>query len=395
MLTPKEEIAARVSKLQALMQKNECEGFLISQNVDLYYFSGTLQNAQLYVPVEGEPVLFCRKSYTRAKRESPWEVVSLANFKLIPERLADLGFKLPQRLALEFDVIPVASYLFYKKTFNQATFVDGSNWVKDIRSVKSAYEIDILRTAGKKIAWVFERVPELLRPGFSEFETAAKVENLMRETGHQGCIRIRGFNQEFYYGLLLAGENGALASFNDGVTAGAGLGPFYPQGPGERLIKANEPVFLDYVGTFGGYMVDKTRLFVIGSLPEKLDYAFRTALEIQEAVLEQVKPGVNAGDLYELAVSKAEKAGLGENFMGFGPERVKFVGHGIGLELDEMPVLAKGFNLALQEGMVFALEPKFVFPGLGIAGIENTWVVTAAGAEKITIFPDDLVSVSL
>ncbi|MEN6462063.1 MAG: Xaa-Pro peptidase family protein [Syntrophomonas sp.] len=385
------ELHERISKLQTVIIANHCDAVLIIQNVDLYYYSGTMQNAQLSIPATGEPVLFCRKSSERAKQECPWPVIALPNYKLIPEKLLAAGLKLPKRLGLELDVIPTAAYFVCLKIFSNADIVDASNWIRNQRSIKSPYEIEFLRQGGEKMARVFSQVPQILRPGISELECAAEVERLARQLGHQGCIRIRGYNQELFFGHLLAGENGAIASFNDGATGGKGLGPFFPQGPSEKKIAVNEPIALDYVGVFDGYMVDQTRLFVIGSLPAKLCDAFQTALEIQEEIIALVKPGIMADELYNIALKRVENAGLSENFMGYGPGRAKFVGHGIGLEMDELPVLARGFHVPLEEGMVIALEPKFVFPGLGVVGIENTWLVTKTGKEKITDFPDDLV----
>ncbi len=389
-MTPKEELHRRIKGLQDMMKADECDAVLILQNVDLYYFSGTMQNARLYIPVSGEPVLFCRKSISRAANECPWNIISINNYKYIPEKLGELGQQLPERLGLEYDVLPVSAFLSVKKTFPKTELLDASNWIADLRATKSPFEIAIMKKAGKSMADAFSYVPDLIKQGLSELAIAARVEIALRDHGHQGCIRMRGFNQEFFYGHFLSGPNGCISGFNDGVTAGMGMGAFFPQGPGERRIQINDPVYLDYVGVFDGYNIDQTRLYVVGVLPHRLKYAFQVALEIQETLIDQVKPGVVASDLYERAIGIADRAGLSQNFMGYGSERVKFVGHGVGLELDERPVIAKGFNVELEAGMVIALEPKFVIPGMGIAGIENTWLVTKSGVEKITILPDDL-----
>jgi Xaa-Pro aminopeptidase len=92
--------------------------------------------------------------------------------------------------------------------------------------------------------------------------------------------------------------------------------------------------------------------------------------------------------VYTKAVDLAAAAGYEDHFMGCGATRIRFVGHGVGLELDEYPFLAKGQEMALAENMVVALEPKLIFPGKGVVGIENTFVVTANGLEPLTRFPD-------
>lgn len=145
---------------------------------------------------------------------------------------------------------------------------------------------------------------------------------------------------------------------------------------------------VDYVGVVNGSQVDMSRVFALGYLSEELLYAHRTALAIQEALAAAARPGITGGELYDLAIEMAAKAGLAQNFMGYG-EQVKFVGHGIGLELNELPLLARGIKEKLQAGMVMAIEPKFIFPGVGAVGIENTFVVTPQGLEKLTTFTDE------
>jgi len=175
------------------------------------------------------------------------------------------------------------------------------------------------------------------------------------------------------------------------VGGGQGLHPVFPQGCSFKTIETGEPILVDYAGLWGGYITDRSRIYAIDYLSDKLIRAFNTALKIQDAVLERVEPGANGSSLYDLALKMADEAGLGDHFMGSGSDRVKFIGHGVGLELDEFPVLAKGVDVKLEPGMVFALEPKFVFPGEGLVGIENTFILTEKGVEKVTNSPDELV----
>jgi Xaa-Pro aminopeptidase len=134
-----------------------------------------------------------------------------------------------------------------------------------------------------------------------------------------------------------------------------------------------------------------TRIFVIGSLDPELQRAFDVSLEIQSYLQSALQPGAVCEELFLKAVEMAEHAGLGSNFMGMPGEQARFVGHGVGLELDEFPVIAQGFKVPLQAGQTIAIEPKFVFPGLGVIGIENTFAVGASGGEKLTDLADDIV----
>ncbi|MHB8984250.1 MAG: M24 family metallopeptidase, partial [Carboxydocellales bacterium] len=300
---------------------------------------------------------------------------------------------LPKTLGFELDVLPVNNYLQYAKIFPESTLVDVSGLIKQLRLIKSTYELNLLRDTAKIMDRVHQQIPGVIKQGMTELELSSIVEAMARREGHEGFIRMRAFNQELYYGHLLSGANAAVPSFFDGPTGGLGLSAAYPHSASNRVIENNCPIIIDYAGVKNGYIIDLTRVYSIGELPEQLIRAFDGTLLIQKEVIKAVKPGVNCGDLYELALSKAIDLGYGDNFMGFAPSQAKFVGHGVGLELDEMPVMAKGANTKLATGMVIAIEPKFVFPGVGVVGIENTFVVNENGSERLTTVGDDLITI--
>jgi len=184
-----------------------------------------------------------------------------------------------------------------------------------------------------------------------------------------------------------------MPGFFDGAVTGRGLSAASPHGASQASLVAGSPVFMDYTGVFDGYIVDMTRVFSIGRLPDQLMKAFEVSLAIQSYLVERLKPGAVCEELFQAAAGLAEEAGLGNCFMGPPGENARFVGHGVGLELDEFPVLAQGFKVPLKAGQTIAIEPKFVFPGQGVIGIENTFAVSEAGGEKITDIPDDIVFV--
>jgi Xaa-Pro dipeptidase len=220
-------------------------------------------------------------------------------------------------------------------------------------------------------------------------ELAGQLEFHARTLGHQGAVRMRGFNQELYFGHIMSGDNAAAISFFDGPTGGSGLNPSYPQGAGKEIIRANEPILVDFVSVLGGYMVDQTRIYSIGEPPAYLLEAYNQAVKIKKSLAAAGKPGVRGSLLFEQAEQMAREAGLANHFMGY-TEKVSFVGHGVGIELDELPVIARGLDTLLEEGMVFALEPKFIFPGEGTVGIEDTFVVGKDNLKQITGFSDQL-----
>jgi Xaa-Pro dipeptidase len=202
---------------------------------------------------------------------------------------------------------------------------------------------------------------------------------------------MRMWGSEMFYGHLLAGPSGAVPSFLSSPTGGTGANPAVAQGPGFRPIQRHEPVLVDYVFALNGYYSDHARIFSIGELPNELMAAHTAMLDVQALIKRAAKPGVKSGDIYDLALERTTALGYDKNFMGVGKKRIRFVGHGIGVELDEYPFLAAGQNLELQENMTLALEPKLIFPEKGVVGIENTHVVTRDGLEQLGQFQDEIV----
>ncbi|MEW5952762.1 MAG: Xaa-Pro peptidase family protein [Bacillota bacterium] len=395
LLTPASELAARINRFQEWMKNSNVGGCLLVQNADLVYFSGTYQNAYLYIPDKNEPVFMVRRSIQRARECSPLRrILPLGSPKRLPEVLREEGFPAPGRLGLELDVLPARQYFKLKELFPGSEIVDCSTAIRQLRAIKSPYELGLLKDTADMMDRVFARIPDLLEEGITELELAGRIEGLARREGHQGMVRVRGFNTDFHYGCLLTGAHGGVASFFDGPLGGPGLNPAYPFGLGCRILGRDEPVMVDYAGCKEGYVVDMARLFVLGSLPGHLERAHRVAVQIQNALAEMACPGVSGARLYELALSMAHEAQLNNNFMGCG-EQVSFVAHGVGLELDEFPVLARGVKTILQEGMVLALEPKFIFPGEGAVGIENIFVVQETGLERLTRYPDEICPVKV
>ncbi|MBS4021230.1 MAG: aminopeptidase P family protein [Dethiobacter sp.] len=389
MAITKKELDSRCMAFQEKLREQGVNGALIALNSSMYYFSGTMQCQYIFIPAIGQSFGLVRKNMERAQQEAAIPLLPLPGFSSIPELIEEIGCKLPGRLGLELDVVPAALYLRFLKLFPASELVDISVIAREVRQVKSAYELAQLEEAARQVDCMNSCVPGLLVAGMEEIELASELEAILRRLGHQGMARMRGFNQEMYYGHVLSGEAGGVASFLDSPTGGTGLHPAQPQGPGRRKITVGEPVTVDYGGIHNGYVVDQTRLFSIGPLPARLNDAFAVALEIQSAMEKLLVPGMSGDKLYMTAAGIAAKAGLQDYFMGFGDTQAKFVGHGVGLEYNEFPVLAKGSPHILAENHVVAVEPKFIFPGLGMVGIENTWQITGSSARRISITPDD------
>jgi len=392
--TPSTEIDARIAKLQERLQKEGVDGALILQNTDLFYFSGTIQQAHLYVPAHGRPLLMVRKSLERALEETPLKnVLPLKSPRQLPDLIRENGLAHPAVLGMELDVLPANLYFTYQNLFSGSKIRDVSLSLRMIRSVNSDYELALIRQAAAFSDEVAGLVPEIVKAGMTEIELAGQIEAHARRLGHQGIVRMRLWGAEMFYGHLMAGPSAAVPSFLASPTGGASVSPAVAQGAGFRKIQRNEPILLDYVFAWQGYISDHTRIFCLGRPPQFLVEAHAHMLDVQERIKAMAKPGAVTGELYAAGVEIARSKGLADHFMGAGDDRVRFIGHGVGLELDEFPFLAEGQQTPLQKNMVIALEPKLIFPGKGVVGIENTHRVTEDGLEQLTLAEQQIISV--
>ena len=388
---PEMELTNRIQKLQESLSQSGTEAALMMQKADLFYFSGTIQQAYLYVPVSGEPILMVYKSQERARAESKLATVEpLTRPKDIPRILKKHGLGLPQRLGMELDVLPTGQYFSFDALFAESNIIDISTDVRMIRAVKSDYELALMKKAAAFSDQVAGMVPDLAREGMTELELAGLIEAGARKLGHQGVVRMRLWGNELFYGHLLSGPSGAVPSYLSSPTGGTGASPAVAQSAGFRKIQAFEPIVVDYVFAHQGYLSDHARIFALGGVAADLENAHHSMLELQDELKKLIRPGTLSGDIYETALAYCESKGYADFFMGVGPQRIRFVGHGIGLELDEFPFLNQGQDLPIQAGMTIALEPKLVFPGRGVVGIENTHVVTDDGLEQLGQFPDEI-----
>ena len=390
-----QEIHERLEKFQAGLAAQALDGALLLQNVDIFYFSGTLQFSILFVPAQGDSLLMVQKGFQRAREESPLKSVQALNGRNgLPKMLHDFGFRRLERVGLEMDVLPVNLYLWLVDSFPQCRFVDVSGLIRRQRMIKSPYEVDQIRKAAVILDQGYREIQGFIREGVTELEIDGHLAFIARREGHMGILRMRGWNQEMTYAHVLSGENGSVVSFLNSPHGGSGNTPAMAQGASSRRIRKNEPIGIDYGVGINGYLGDQFRTFVIGDLPPDLVRAHACSREIHDLFVREAKPGVSCPSLYATAKEYAVKAGLGDCFMGYGEGQVRFIGHGIGLEIDEFPVIAPNFEEPLAEGMVIAFEPKFVFPGKGLVGMEDDYLVTSSGLERLTLTDQVLIKIN-
>jgi Xaa-Pro dipeptidase len=356
---------------------------VIFSRINQYYFTGTMQDGMLFIPRGGEPELFVRRSYERALDESLFPAIrKMASYRDAAAHLKTV----PETVYLEKEVVPIALLERFRKYFPVTNMRSADTEIAKTRSVKSAYEIQRMERAGAIHRSVLEEgIPEMLREGMTEAEFGAGVYLLMVSEGHHGIVRFGMFQTEIEVGQLGFGDSSIYPAAFDGPGGCRGIGPAAPVlGSQSRTLRKGDLVFIDNACGFEGYQTDKTMTYMFRkSLPEEAVAAHRQCVEIQGRMAAMLQPGISPSQIYT-AIYESLPPGFQENFMGFGNRRASFLGHGTGLQVDELPVITKGSDEPLEEGMVLALEPKKGIKDIGMVGIENTFVVTPRGGRSIT-----------
>lgn len=389
---PLDELKKRLAGLQGLMASKNLSGALIFQNADLYYYTGMIGQACFFVPVVGTPIFLSRQRGELSTCQL-WPVLKYNSWSELRRVLTEFSYPLPGKLGLEFDVLPTAMYLKIQDVFRGHDLVDISMLIREQRAIKSDWEIAVIRETALRDKMIWDKVPEMLVEAKTDIELGALFEAEARRLGHIGILRIRSFNMEMSLTCTLADEKGALPSFIEAPLTGVGHTGAYPFGASGVKLVAGKPILIDFGGCYEGYITDLTRMCAIGQLPQNVLLAFNLALDIQATTVRIAKPGITCGELYEVAKTMAKEAGWDNNFMG-AAGGVPFLGHGVGLEVDELPVLARGSGVVLEKNMVLAIEPKFVVPGIGGVGIENCYVVQADGLDKLSPVADDMITIN-
>ena len=382
---PKTELDQRLKRFRMIMDKREPEWelALVIGKINQYYFTGTMQEGLLFIPREGEAVYYVRRSYERAVDESLFLNIQL--METYRDVAAAMG-KLPPSVFLEAELVPLAMYERMNKYFGFAGFKSLDRCITNVRSVKSRYELDLIMKSGEIHKMVLEeRMPALFKEGMSEWDLAAALYTALHEEGYQGVSRFSMFDTEVLMGHVAFGESSLYPTYFNGPGGNYGLSPAVPfMGSRERKLSDGDLIFIDTGCGFEGYHSDKTMTYMFGrSLPKHAVECHQKCVDIQNRIAEMLKPGETPAQIYNSIIGSLDEVFL-QNFMGYGNRRVKFLGHGIGLQVDELPVLANGFDEPIQEGMAFAVEPKSGVEGVGMVGIENTFLVTPDGGACIT-----------
>ena len=379
------ELELKWRRIQQAMRQEEADGCLLTMNMNLYYVSGQVFNGYFYLPAEGRPYWFVKRLTVPETNQ----VHVIRKPEQMPELFRDLNLAMPRKLLLEKDELSYNECIRLQHVFRAEATGNASALIRHIRMIKTPWEIEQMRISARRHEAVYREIPACYRPGMRDVELQIEIEKRMRMHGSLGYFRAFGSNMDIFMGSLLAGENAGEPSPFDFALGGKGIHASGPLGANGTLLREGTTVMADMSGNYTAYQTDMTRVFSIGKLPDRAYRVHRVALEIQARMERTAKPGVSCAELYRDALAMAGQEGLKDCFMGTHLQ-AKFVGHGVGLEINELPVLTTRSKDILQPGMTFAFEPKFVLAGIGAVGIENTFLVTDSGVEKMTLLDENI-----
>lgn len=355
-------IDKRLEQLRLAMEANHIEALLITNEYNRKYVTGFTGSSGVVLVTSDDILLFTDFRYIeQASLEAPHcQIVNHGTtlIQQIRERLATVAIK---HLSFEAKHMTYDTYEAYQGVLGEIELVPSEGIVEQLREVKDEGELAILREAAILADDAFMYIIKHLKPGVSEQDIALKLEIFMRE---------RGATSSSFATIVASGERSALPH---GVAS-------------ERLIGNNEFVTLDFGAYYKGYCSDITRTVVVGQATPKHKELYDIVLEAQMHALEHIKPGMSGQEADALTRDIIKRYGYGDHY-GHG------TGHGIGMEIHEAPRLSPTSDSVLAPGMTATVEPGIYIPSFGGVRIEDDIVITAHGAERLTLSTKELICI--
>jgi Xaa-Pro dipeptidase len=384
-ITPASELQQRLERLRRRLDQAapNWEIALVTRRMSLFYLCGTMVSGSLWIPRDGEAVLFVQRGYGRAQQESAFPAIErISGFREMTSRVGCPTCS----VHLERDGFTLSAFERLERRFSFTGYEGLDAHLLAVRAVKSPFEIAHVERSGRINAELLEQlVPTLLQEGMSEAELAATLMQAALDRGHQGVTRYNLFEEDLPLGYINFGDSALVPTNFPGPDGCLGLGPAAPfLGSREKRLKRGDLVFIDIGCAHAGYHTDKTAVYCFGaSPPEAVQSLHQRCIDIQDSAAALLTPGRPASEVYEAIMAQLDPE-FQENFMGLGEQQVKFLGHGVGLHMNELPLIAQASSERLERNMVIALEPKKAIPGLGMVGVENSFVVTGQGGRSVT-----------
>ncbi|KGN99948.1 peptidase M24 [Porphyromonas macacae] len=386
------EYEIRAKKVQEMMKHQGVDGLLIASEVNLLYLTGKIFMGAVYIPSEGSIIKFIRRPLSLSSDASFGGYV-IRKIEQIRELLAEQVAS-PERnvkIGLELGELPYSEITRQQNIFDSDDFIDATALMRQVRMVKTNNEIEEIKLIANIHVSLMQKIPAIYRKGMTDRDFQIEIEREMRKMGSIGIFRSFGISMNIFMGSVLTGDNADAPSPYDFALGGAGVCAL-PIGANGSEIKKGQSIMIDMAGNFGSYITDITRTYSLGKLPQQAYELHELSRTMHREIMQKARPGVSCADIYNMSLERVQKAGAQDFFMGH-TQRAQFVGHGFGLHINEMPVLTGRSKDVLQPGMTIAYEPKFVIPGVGAVGVENSYLITDKGVELLTELNEEIIDI--
>jgi len=381
---PSSEIESRIKHLKSYLKKENIDGAILLSTPELYYYSGVGYDGAVYIPVEGDPIHLVKRNLKLAKSFS--RLPTVTSFGRKSRLFKTLNIKPFTKIALELDILSFSFVNFLQSKTRNVQLTNCSSILRQFRSIKSDYEINRIKNAAKLVVNSFEYCLEIATPEMTEIELAVRLESWLLDNGHDGFITTYGFNTELLHYAYVISSKSSVLNIHFTPISGYGLTLKYPYGPSRQKL-GKKPFIIDTCGNQNGYISDTTRTFICGKFDTETHNELEALQHIKHFLQTNLKPNVNLSDLYNEVMDLTKELSIYDSFMGTSVDRVAFIGHGVGLELDELPVFyPKGPRLV--PGNILACEPKFFIQGEKVLGVEDTYAITESGNILLSKSPD-------
>ena len=383
----------RIKKLQKALSSTSADSLLLTYSRSTLYYAGTTHPSILIVTPEDYHLLVMR-GLDRVLEETCLDTDRISSGKGYKDAKEWLKTRKIEQgtLGMELDILPATQYFKVSELFSEFGIIDISGLILEQRKTKDPQEIESTREACRIVHEGHLRILDVLREGMTELELSSEIEDAHRKAGHEGLYFIR--QADFFMGLgpLASGVNLSKIAGKIQSITGVGLSPSIPIGASTKTINKGDMIVVDIPTHYRGYHADQSRTYVLGDPPDICRTMYDGMKEIADQIIEMLRSGISCDDLYKKAIKVAEEIGMSSYFMRLGvdPKKVPFIGHGVGLEVNEPPLLGKNNHEVLEEGMIIALELEMSASIGEVVKLEDTILITSDGVEVLTITPRDL-----
>jgi Xaa-Pro aminopeptidase len=349
----------RLQTLQQRLRATKAQALLVTNPHDIHYLTGfTGEDSWALVPERGSRVTIFSdfRFQEQIQRQAPHATAIIRKKGLVAElrqRVQQRGY---EKLALQPEYVTLSVRHALKKELGASTLIEIDDGLLHQRSVKDAEEIRTIQQALIIQQKAFEQTLDILEPGLTEIEIAGYLEYCMRCLGAEGTS---------FPTIVAVDANAAL--------------PHYM--PGQSKLKRGSTLLIDWGATYHGYCSDLTRVVALGSMKPKMRAIYDIVREAQHAAIGAIAPGASLKAVDAIARQHIKQAGYGKQF-GHG------LGHGIGLDVHELPTLSPRSSDVLRPGQVVTVEPGIYLPGVGGVRIEDDVAVTDEGAKVLSDLPN-------